>query len=157
MMGSRVLVSACLLGLCVRYNAKILPTHPHLTALAAEGRAVPFCPEVAGGLPTPRPPAECPSGGEAVLAGIGHVVNHEGQDVTLSFLAGARLALQTAQELQLETAVLKEGSPSCGSTYIYDGSFSDRRVTGMGVTAALLRQAGITVFSEDNFPGKNSV
>jgi len=153
----RVLISACLLGLCVRYNAKTLPIHPHLAALAAQGRAIPYCPEVAGGLPTPRPPAECPTGGEAVLAGIGQVINDEGQDLTSHFLAGARMALQTAQELQLETAVLKEGSPSCGSAYIYDGSFSGKRVQGMGVTAALLRQAGITVFSEDNFPGKNSV
>ena len=101
---------------------------------------IPVCPEVQGGLPTPRPPAE--------RQRDGRVVNREGTDVTESYRAGAELALKTALEQGCELAVLKERSPSCGSGEIYDGTFSRRLIPGDGVTAQQLRQAGIKVLGE---------
>jgi len=143
------LVSACLLGICTRYDGGCRPI-PQLIQLAARGLAVPVCPEVAGGLSVPRPPAEIVGGdGQAVLDGQARVLTIDGQDVTEAFLAGARQALETAQRLGIQQAVLKEDSPSCGCRRIYDGTFSDRMVSGQGVTAALLQRNGITVLSEE--------
>jgi uncharacterized protein YbbK (DUF523 family) len=142
------LVSACLLGICTRYDGGCCPV-PQLIQLAARGLAVPVCPEVAGGLPIPRPPAEIVGGdGQAVLDGQARVLTIEGEDMTEAFLAGARQALETAQRLGIRQAVLKEGSPSCGCRRIYDGTFSGRTVSGQGVAAALLQYNGITVLSE---------
>ena len=143
------LVSACLLGICTRYDGRCCPV-PQLIQLAARGLAVPVCPEVAGGLPIPRPPAEIVGGdGQAVLDGRARVLTIEGEDVTNAFLAGARQALETAQRLGIRQAVLKEDSPSCGGRRIYDGTFSGRTVSGQGVAAALLQHNGITVLSEE--------
>jgi uncharacterized protein YbbK (DUF523 family) len=146
----RVLVSACLLGEKVRYNgADAASGSSILQDWMREGRVVPFCPEVAGGLGVPRPPAEIQGGGGAtVLDGVARVRTREGDDVTAAFLRGADLALQAARESGARLAVLKEGSPSCGSGFIYDGTFSGRRQQEVGVTAALLRKSGIEVFSE---------
>jgi uncharacterized protein YbbK (DUF523 family) len=146
----RVLVSACLLGDKVRYNGGAA-THDSriLTDWLAESRIVPFCPEVAGGLGVPRPPAEIAGGGgEQVLAGTGRIITALGTDVTGSFLRGAHLALGRAFSEDVGLAILKDGSPSCGSQSIYDGSFTGTRRAGQGVTAALLERAGIRVFSE---------
>jgi uncharacterized protein YbbK (DUF523 family) len=146
----RVLVSACLLGEKVRYNgADAFAASRILTAWLAEGRVVPFCPEVAGGLDVPRPAAEILQGeGRHVLDGTRTVVTVGGTDVTPAFLKGARQALQQARAHDVGVAVLKDGSPSCGSTFIYDGSFEGVRRAGQGVTAALLEDNGIRVFSE---------
>ena len=144
------LISACLLGICTRYDGGCCPV-PQLVQLAARGLAVPVCPEVAGGLPVPRPPAEIVSGdGQAVLDGQARVLTIDDKDVTEAFLSGARQALETAQRLDIRQAVLKDDSPSCGCRRIYDGTFSDRMVPGQGVTAALLQRNGITVLSEEN-------
>ncbi len=144
------LVSACLLGICTRYDGGSCPVS-QLIQLAARGLAVPLCPEVAGGLPVPRPPAEIVGGdGQAVLDGQARVLTIEGEDLTGAFLAGARQALETAQRLGIRQAVLKENSPSCGGRRIYDGTFSGRMVSGQGVTAALLQRNGITVLSEED-------
>lgn len=146
-----ILVSSCLLGNPVRYDgAGKRCDHAILQGWIAQGRVVPFCPEVAGGLPTPRPPAEIRggTGGSSVLAGQSAVLESGGNDVSAQFLDGAHQALALAQRKNIRVAILKEGSPSCGSTFIYDGSFSGQTLSGDGVTAALLRQAGIAVFSE---------
>ncbi len=147
----RVLVSSCLLGERVRYDGGDAGTaSPILERWRAEGRLVPFCPEVAGGLPVPRPPAEIDGrDGPLVLSGDAKVVDETGRDVTSQFLAGARQALQAARDAGARLAILKEGSPSCGSTYIYDGGFTRSRRTGRGVTTALLEQNGVRVFSEN--------
>jgi len=150
-----LLVSACLLGDPVRYDgqAKTLG-HAGLERLQAEGRVVAFCPEVAGGLPVPRPPAEIISteiiaaDGSAVLAGRAHVTTRDGCDVSDYFIAGAKQALELCREQGIAAAVLTETSPSCGSNQIYDGSFTRRSIDGSGVTATLLRQQGIAVFSQ---------
>lgn len=144
------LVSACLLGICTRYDGGCCPV-PQLIQLAAQGLVVPVCPEVAGGLPVPRPPAEIGGGdGQSVLDGQARVLTVDGQDVTEAFLAGARRALETAQRLGVRRAVLKDDSPSCGCHRIYDGTFSGHMVSGQGVATALLQRNGIAVLSEED-------
>lgn len=146
-----VLVSTCLLGLPARYNGEqIVCDQPVLRRWQAEGRVVGFCPEVAGGLPVPRPPAEVAEGkgGRLVLKGEARVVDKAGADVTEPFVRGARLAQDLARARQIRIAILKEGGPSCGSSYSYDGSFSSVRLPLPGVTTAALEEAGVRVFSE---------
>lgn len=146
---SKVLVSACLLGQPVRYDGRSSGHPDLLQTWQREGRVVPLCPEVAGGLPTPRPPAEIPGGqGGAVLDGEAQVVTVGGEDVSGQFLAGARLALELVRRHGIRVAILKSGSPSCGNRLVYDGTFSGTKVSGEGVTSALLRREGVLVFSE---------
>ncbi|MDP1823087.1 MAG: DUF523 domain-containing protein [Archangium sp.] len=138
----RVLVSACLLGERVRFDGREKGSHhPVLTRWLAEGRVVKVCPEVEGGLAVPRPPAE--------LQPDGRVLTDTGVDVSEAFTRGAAEALRLVREHQLEVAVLKEGSPSCGSGFIYDGTFSKTKRPGeAGETTRLLRAHGVKVFSE---------
>jgi len=144
-----LLVSACLLGMCTAYDGGS-SLHPRLQALATQGRTVPLCPEVAGGLPVPRPPAEIQGGeGADVLDGRACVVTADGQDVTAQYLAGAQAALAAARRFGLCRAILKSRSPSCGAGQIYDGTFSRRLRPGDGVTAALLKREGIAVHTEE--------
>jgi len=147
----KVLVSACLLGEPVRYNGGDKRCHHEvLQRWISEGRVVPVCPEVAGGLPVPRLPAEIANGGGGpkVLAGVAEVVDANGRDVSRHFLKGAEQALECARSNGIRIAILKEGSPSCGTSFTYDGTFTATKVPNPGVTAALLQQAGIHVFSE---------
>lgn len=146
----RILISACLLGRPVRYdgNGKRLDD-PSLDVWQAEGRLVPVCPELMGGLPVPRPAAEIAGGsGADVLDGRAHVVADTGEDVTAAFVAGAEAVLDLARQFGCAYALLIDRSPSCGSLHIYDGTFSGRRVDGAGVTAALLSAHGIAVYAD---------
>lgn len=147
---TKILVSACLLGERVRYNGgEATLDHPVLERWRREGRIVSICPEVTGGLPTPRPPAEIQGGdGGSVLQNVAFVRRHDGMDVTPQFLAGAEAAVALARENGATIAILKDFSPSCGSTAVYDGTFTRTRVAGEGVTAAALRRAGVRVFSD---------
>ena len=147
----KVLVSACLLGQPVRYNGVGKPlSHSLLERWQAEGRVVSVCPEVMAGFAIPRAPAEIASGadGDAVLSGVARVIDSTGADVTDPFIEGARIALRIARENGCRFALLIDGSPSCGSGMIYDGSFSGQKHPGSGVTVALLRANGIDVFSD---------
>lgn len=136
----KILVSQCLLGVPCRYDGQSKPAAA-LNKLAEQGHTlIPVCPEVMGGLPTPRPPAERQSDGR--------VVNRAGADVTAEYAAGARCALETALSHGCTVAVLKEKSPSCGSGQVYDGSFSGTLIPGQGMTAQLLTQHGIRVLGE---------
>jgi len=141
----RILVSACLLGSPVRPDGgdKKLD-HPVMRRWLEEGRIVSMCPEVLGGLPTPRPPAEIAPGG-----GARRVVTRDGVDVTPAFEAGAHIVAAQADADRIRVAILKDGSPSCGSWTIHDGNFRGNKIPGEGVTAALLRSKGVMVFSED--------
>jgi len=147
----KVLVSACLLGEAVRYDGGTKTcSHPLLSRWLAEGRVVPFCPEMAGGLGVPRPPAQCVGGdGDAVLRGEARILDVNGKDVTAAFRRGAEAALALCQKEGVELAVLKENSPSCGSSRIHDGTFSGTLRPGSGLTTAMLRAAGIPVISEE--------
>ncbi|MFC0667392.1 DUF523 domain-containing protein [Azotobacter chroococcum] len=146
----KILVSRCLLGERVRYDGGAHGPFALLEEWRRQGRLVAVCPEVAGGLPTPRPPAEIPGGqGVRVLDGECAVLTIDGAEVGAAFLAGAHAALQLIEAHGIRLAVLKARSPSCGNRENYDGSFSGRRVPGAGVTAALLRRHGVRVFSEE--------
>jgi len=136
----KVLVSACLLGEPVRYDGGSKAVqHPVLAAWLAEGRVVRACPELAGGLAVPRPPAE--------RRGT-NIVTNRGEDVTAEFSRGAQLALELCRAHGITVAVLKENSPSCGSQFINDGTFTKTRVAGAGLTTELFRANGIEVFNE---------
>lgn len=147
----KVLVSACLLGRHVRYDGEILTKCPAILKVwEEEGIAIPVCPEVDGGLPTPRPPAEIQGGeGKDVVAGTAKVMDINGKDVTDAFMKGAREALRQAQENEVEYAILKARSPSCSSKITYDGSFTGGFIEGKGVAAALLEINGIHVYNEE--------
>jgi len=145
----KILVSRCLLGHRVRYDGGASGPFDQLQAWLDEGRVVPLCPEVAGGLPTPRAAAEIAGGqGSEVLEGKVSVITTEGEDVSAQFLSGARQALALVQKHDIHIAVLKANSPSCGNLLTYDGTFTGVKVSGEGVTAALLRRHGVQVFSE---------
>lgn len=147
----KILISACLLGQHVRYDGHhSLTSNDILDTWRARGLIVPFCPEVAGGLSTPRPPAEIQHGnGRDVLEGRAFLRTAEGTDVTRAFILGAQKALALARQEGVKAAVLKARSPSCANKEIYDGTFSRTRITGQGVTAALFKREGIPVFDED--------
>jgi uncharacterized protein YbbK (DUF523 family) len=147
----RILVSACLLGQPVRYDGTGRRSDNELFEhWRAEGRLVPFCPEVRGGLPVPRPAAEIAGGyGDDVLDGRATVVTGDGTDVTRFFLVGAWQTLERARSYGVRLAILKDGSPSCGSLRIHDGTFSGEKIPGEGVTTALLERHGIAVFTEN--------
>ena len=148
-MTHKLLISRCLLGHRVRYDGGASGPYAQLAQWQAEGRVIALCPEVAGGLPTPRAPAEIPGGqGAQVLDGTAPVMTVEGEDVTAAFVSGARQALALVQQHGIGIAILKANSPSCGNVLTYDGSFSATKVEGQGVTAALLIRAGVQVFSE---------
>jgi uncharacterized protein YbbK (DUF523 family) len=145
----KILVSRCLLGHRVRYDGGASGPFDQLQQWLDEGRVVPLCPEVAGGLPTPRAAAEIPGGqGSEVLEGCAAVITTEGEDVSAQFLSGACQALELVQKHGIRVAVLKANSPSCGNLLTYDGTFSGVKVSGEGVTAALLKRNGVQVFSE---------
>ncbi|CAL9412232.1 DUF523 domain-containing protein [Streptomyces sp. enrichment culture] len=140
-----VLVSACLSGVPCRFDGRHKAS-PEIEVSVAGRETVSFCPETAGGLPTPRRPAELVGGdGHAVLDGVARVVDDMGRDVTAEFVAGARLALAAARRGGCREALLMPRSPSCGRGTVYDGSFTGRLTAGDGVTAALLERNGITV------------
>ncbi len=137
----RILVSRCLLGDPVRHDGGSRPLrHPLLQIWREQGRLVPLCPEVEGGLPVPRPPCEIVTG---------RVRTASGEDVSQAFLRGAEAAVRLARRQGCAFALLKERSPSCGVHRVYDGGFRGRLVAGRGLTAARLAEAGIAVFSED--------
>lgn len=147
----KILVSMCLLGHPVRYDgAARRSAHDALARWQRDGRLVLVCPELAGGLGVPRPPAEIASGasGQRVLAGAARIVDVHGTDLTAQFVCGAQAALALARAHDCRFALLADGSPSCGSRFIHDGNFAGRRHPGAGVTAALLREHGIEVFAD---------
>lgn len=146
----RVVLSACLAGVACTHEAQP-KTRDWAVALVAEGRAVLVCPEVAGGLPIPRPAAEIQGGdGEDVVAGRARVVDENGRDVTENYLRGAEKARAAARETGATLAILKARSPSCGCRRIYDGGFGRRLRDGDGVTAAALRRDGLDVVSDED-------
>lgn len=138
----KVLVSACLLGERVRFDGNDKGVQNEvLTRWLAEGRVVKVCPEVAGGLSVPRPPAE--------RQPDGRVLTDTGVDVSEAFKIGAVAARRLVQEKEIGVAVLKEGSPSCGSGFVYDGSFTKTKLPGeVGETTRALKTFGVAVFSE---------
>ena len=135
----KILVSACLLGLDCRYDGRSVPRED-VIALGERYCLIPVCPEIYGGLPTPRTPSE--RIGEKVLM-------RDGTDVSENYRRGALAALALCEQNGIKIAILKAKSPSCGKGRIYDGSFSGRLTERDGVTAEYLTRSGIKVLTED--------
>ena len=137
----RILISACLLGIASRYDgkSKLPPENDVIWRICERYEPIPFCPEVYGGLPTPRTPSE---------RVLDKVIMKDGRDVTENYARGAEGALMLCKRLGITKALLKERSPSCGKGKIYDGSFSGVLTDGNGVCAELLMSEGIEVFGE---------
>lgn len=140
----KILISGCFMGELVRYNGEIKSLdNSLLQQWRKQGRLISICPEVISGLPVPRPPAE-------INATTNKVITIQNVDVTKQFNQGALQALSLCQRYNIKFALLKESSPSCGSNTIYDGTFSQKKIAGEGVTTKLLRQHGIKVYCEDS-------
>ncbi|MGL5256865.1 MAG: DUF523 domain-containing protein [Proteocatella sp.] len=135
-----ILVSACLLGLDCKYSGKN-NINEKVIKLKDRYTLIPVCPEQLGGLCTPRNPAEI-SGGS--------VVDQYGNDFTESFKKGAQETLKIAKMLDCHIAILKANSPSCGFGKIYDGTFKGVLTPGIGLTAKLLHDSGITIISDED-------
>lgn len=134
-----VIISACLCGCNCKYNGKNNLNEKCIEILK-EKRGIPVCPEQLGGLKTPRFPSEIK--GEKVI-------DNNLEDVTKNFVNGANETLKVAKLVDCKVAILKDGSPSCGSNYVYDGSFTGKKIKGKGITAELLERNGIKVISEN--------
>lgn len=140
----KILISACFLGEKVRYDGNSNPlTNPLIATWIKQQRLVVICPEVCGGLPVPRDPAE-------INQTTKKVFTQKGLDVSEHFALGAKRALALCKKHQITFALLKESSPSCGSYWVYDGNFSQQKIAGQGITTQLLLKNGIQVFSEEN-------
>ncbi|MEH6443595.1 MAG: DUF523 domain-containing protein [Oceanospirillaceae bacterium] len=139
----KILVSSCLLGHKVRFDGKhCFSDHPLMLKWKKLGLLVPFCPEVAAGMPTPRPAVEIVN--QQALK----IIDENNQDYTEQFLHGAQLAVNKAVSLNIKVAILKSKSPSCGKDMIYDGNFKQQLISGQGVTAKLMQENNITLFTE---------
>ncbi|MEK6266544.1 MAG: DUF523 domain-containing protein [Clostridium sp.] len=145
-----IIVSACLCGINCKYDGGN-NLDDRVLRLLKEGKAIPVCPEQLGGQKTPRAPHEIVNGnGRDVLEGKAKILGPEGDDVTSEFLKGAYETLKIAQICGASIAILKARSPSCGTHEIYDGTFIGAKRSGNGVTAELLLESGIKVFTEEN-------
>ena len=137
----KIIVSACLLGDNVRYDGKNNQNNK-LISFLKDYEVIKICPECSGGLSIPRLPSE--------IQGA-KVKNKEGVDVTKEFFLGASKTLEIAKENHIKVAILKKNSPSCGSGYVYDGTFTHNLVEGDGITTKLLKENGIVVLNEENY------
>ena len=136
-----VLISACLLGVSCRYDGLSKPLDAKIIEnLRSRYHLIPICPEIFGGLPTPRIPAE--------IQADRRVLRKDGKDITDEYKKGAKEALRLAKLFDCKLAILKERSPSCGSGVIYDGSFTGNKINGDGITAELLKKEGIRIIGE---------
>jgi len=140
------IVSSCLAGIKCRYDGRdnIIPA---IHKMVEQGEVITVCPEVLGGLTTPRIPAEI----VVSQNGERRVINRDGKDVTAEFEAGAQKTLEIAQAAGAEIAIMKQRSPSCGCGQTYDGTFSGVIINADGITSALLKKNGITVLTEEDF------
>lgn len=136
-----ILISACLLGVACRYDGLSKPLDREIIEkLREQYHLIPVCPEVMGGLPTPRIPAEISSDGK--------VFRQDDVNVSENYIRGAKEALRLAEIFQCDTALMKEKSPSCGAGKIYDGSFSKTLTDGNGIASELLQKNGIRIIGE---------
>lgn len=135
-----LLVSSCFAGYNTKYNGKNNKIDI-IDELSKKYKLIYVCPEVVGGLSTPRNPSE-------ILGD--KVISNKGVDVTKEYNKGANCALYLVKKYNITKALLKESSPSCGSNTIYDGTFSGTKIKGMGITSRLLTENGVKIYSEKN-------
>ena len=151
----KVLISSCLLGQKVRYDAKE-KSIDGIEELSREYELIPFCPEVSGGLPIPRESAEIVGKSIDIITNNiknskSRVLTTSGKDVTKEFLEGAGKALHLCKSNDIKLAILKSKSPSCGYGKVYDGTHSRVLIDGNGVTSELLQKNGIKIYNENNY------
>jgi len=135
-----VAVSACLLGFACRYDGQTKLNHSVINMIKGK-KVIPICPETLGGMNTPRIVSEIQKDGLTVL-------NQQGLDVTCFFNSGKEQTLLILRQNNCKQAILKDGSPSCGTTCIYDGSFTNQKIKGEGITCQYLKANGIEVIGE---------
>ncbi len=140
-----IMISACLIGVRCRYDGNEVPNED-LVELFKQGRAIPICPEVLGGLDIPRASCEM-----VQREGVRSILNQKGEDCTAQFNEGARISTEIALAAGVKHAILKSKSPSCGCGKIYDGTFSKCLIDGNGVTAEAFMANGIKVWNEENY------
>ena len=144
-MKKKLLISSCLIGKNVKYNGSSNKLDDEtLSSLEENFILIDFCPEVEGGLPTPRTPCEIISQNPL------KIINKKGIDKTKEFTQGAKLTLDLCKKQDISISLLKANSPSCSSKYIYDGTFSSKKIEGLGITAQLLKNNNITLYDEIN-------
>ena len=150
----RIVVSACLLGEKCRFDGGSKPSENVLAYCRREGMEVlAVCPERDGGLPVPRTPSEIQGGdGEDVLAGKARIVSIDNEDRTEAFVSGAKRCLERIERFKPDLAILKDGSPSCATRRVYDGTFTKKTREGEGILAVLLRKHGCRAISEKQEP-----
>ncbi|MDU1579754.1 DUF523 domain-containing protein [Finegoldia magna] len=137
-----VLISACLLGVDCKYNGSNNKLDDKIIhSLKEKYNLIPVCPEIMGGMPTPRNPVEISDG---------KVFDYDGEEFTKEFEKGSEEVVKLAKLYDATIAILKENSPSCGSNYIYDGTFNHQKIKGMGIAAHKLSKENIKLFSEEN-------
>lgn len=137
-----VLSSACLLGVDCKYNGSNNKLDDKIIhSLKEKYNLIPVCPEIMGGMPTPRNPVEISDG---------KVFDYDGEEFTKEFEKGSEEVVKLAKLYDATIAILKENSPSCGSNYIYDGTFNHQKIKGMGIAAHKLSKENIKLFSEEN-------
>ena len=137
-----VLVSACLLGVDCKYNGSNNKLDDKIIhSLKEKYNLIPVCPEIMGGMPTPRNPVEITDG---------KVFDYDGEEFTKEFEKGSEEVVKLAKLYDATIATLKENSPSCGSNYIYDGTFNHQKIKGMGIAAHKLSKENIKLFNEEN-------
>lgn len=137
-----VLISACLLGVDCKYNGSNNKLDEEIIhSLKEKYNLIPVCPEIMGGLPTPRNPVEIKDG---------KVFDYDGEEFTEEFKKGSEEVVKLAKLYNPTIAILKENSPSCGSNYIYDGTFNHHKIKGMGIAARKLSEEYIRLFNEEN-------
>lgn len=137
-----VLISACLLGVDCKYNGSNNKLDDEIIhSLKEKYNLIPVCPEIMGGMPTPRNPVEITDG---------KVFDNDGVEFTKEFEKGSEEVLKLAKLYDTTIAILKENSPSCGSNYIYDGTFNHQKIKGKGIAAHKLSKENIKLFTEEN-------
>ena len=141
------IISACLCGVNCKYTG-LNNYNEKCNELFISGKAILVCPEQLGGLSTPRVPSELQDNTLNIIKKNGKILNKDGEDVTENFLKGAREVATIAKKLNIKKAILKEGSPSCGVNFVYDGSFNGNKVKGKGITTEMLNEIGIKTLSE---------
>jgi len=152
-----ILVSACLCGINTKYNGENNLSQGVLKLIRKE-RIIPICPEQLGGLTTPREPCEiCGGTGGDVLDRKAIVITSNGKNVTDNFLRGAYETLNIAKAFNIQKAILKSKSPSCGYNKIYDGTFKKNIIKGNGVTTELLIKNGIKIYTEEDISSGSKV
>lgn len=137
-----VLISACLLGVDCKYNGSNNKLDDEIIhSLKEKYNLIPVCPEIMGGMPTPRNPVEISDG---------KVFDYDGEEFTKEFEKGSEEVVKLAKLYDATIAILKENSPSCGSNYIYDGTFNHQKIKGKGIAAHKLSKENIKLFTEEN-------